>query len=290
MDMFSYNTYENEGLYKLYKEKYGEAPTENEHLTSKELQTAWGNDAKTFTNNKTLTNMRIYEGNNVANGAEVEYVLYGDTNKSSVTSAYVNIFEIRYILNMLSGFQNFWGTRNTTGRAINELATTIAGATSGIIPAPLTKTVAILLLTAFETGKDLDRMSKGLPVELYKGEKDWVYSISDDWSTDPVDKKCENGLFYSDYLYLFLFLGFQTGSASEMYLRIGDLMQANMRKYTGSEMYSLKNSQVYFKLNATIRVRPLMLALPIAKNGFLNNPADKNDWCTFTISEIRGYS
>ena len=284
MDMFSHNTYENEGKYHLYREKNPDAsPPTKQHLSVE----GWDNPDKTFRDNKTLTNMLINADNNVANGAEVEYILYGDTNKKSVGAAYADIFTIRYLLNTISGFQNFWSGDDPTAYAIEILAQGVATATSGIIPAPLTKTVEILLLAVLETGNDLNRLSNGTPVELYKKGEDWVFSLGTD---EPPDKSCENGLFYSDYLYLFLFMGFQTSSASEMYLRVGDLMQANLRKYTGSEGYSLKNSQIYFKVNATIRVKPLMLALPFSKNGFSNNPSDKNEWCTFTISETRGYS
>ena len=88
---------------------------------------------------------------------------------------------------------------------------------------------------------------------------------------------------------MFLYLGFESNSASEMYRRIGDLIQANMRKYTGKNSYMLKNSKSYFELNATIRVKPLMLTLPMSQD-YSNNPKDKSDWCTFEISEMRGYS
>ena len=172
------------------------------------------------------------------------------------------------------------------------IATMISGLTSGIVPVPVVKCVAILLLTAIETAEDLNRLEKGLPVELYKGENDWRYSL--DSSLSKAENNgyggCSNGLFYSDYLYLFLYLGFQNkSSASEMYLRVGDLIQANMRNDTGKNTYMLKNARSYFELNAIIRVKPLMLALPISQE-FSNNPKDKSDWCTFEIHEIRGYS
>ena len=289
MDMFSYSTYDNEGKYNLYKDINKKAPTSTAEYAS--VKDKWESKDITDTYNKTLTNKMINSENNVAFGAEVEYILYGNTNKKSVAGAYLDIFSVRYPLNTISGFQNFWGLKTNTGRAINTLANGIATATSGIIPAPLTKTVAILLLTALETAKDLDRLQDGFPVEVYKSADDWVYSIADNWDTSPDnDKVCENGLFYSDYLYLFLFLGFKGSSASEMYLRVGDVIQANMRKCTGSATYTLKNSHVYFKIDADIRVKPLMLAMPIAQ-GYSNNPSTAStDWCDFNVSEIRGYS
>ena len=181
---------------------------------------------------------------------------------------------------------------NITAEMIDIAAVAISSATCGIIPVPAIKCVAILLLAVLETAKDLDRLQDGFPVELYKGEDDWRFAITgDDLNPTPDDSKtCENGLFYSDYIYLFLYLGFENeSSASEMYRRVGDLIQANMRKYTDKNTYMLKNARSYFELNATIRINPLMLALPVSE-GFSNNPKDKSDWCTFEIHEIRGYS
>ncbi|MCQ2455535.1 MAG: DUF5702 domain-containing protein [Clostridia bacterium] len=291
MDMFSYATYENEGKYNLYKEKNGKPPTSTDDYSSE--NDAWNSSKITDTYNQTLTNKKINSTNNILFGAEVEYVLYGKENKDNVKSAYIDIFEIRYLLNTLSGFQNFWVAKdgNTTAQAIKLIADGVFAATSGIVPVSITKCVAILLLTAFETGKDLDRLQDGFPVEIYKELDDWWYTLDKRFSAKP-DTKTNNdkGLFYSDYIYMFLYLGFESdSSASEMYRRIGDLIQVNMRKDTGKNTYMLKNARSYFELNAKIRVKPLMLALPIAQ-GYSNNPKDKNDWCTFEIHEIRGYS
>lgn len=296
MDMFSYATYSNEGRYHLYKDlNNGKAPTSTAGYKEENVKKQWNDMSDlTFKGNQTLTNKKINSDNNILYGAEAEYVLYGKSNTDNIKSAYTHIFEIRYLLNTLSGFANFWTATggNTTALAIEGLATTISGLTSGIVPVPVIKVVAILLLTALETVKDLDRLQDGFPVELYKStDEEWHCTIDEGFSVgDKTGSTCENGLFYSDYIYLFLYMGFQDEKvAPEMYLRIADLVQVNMRKATGDDLYSLKNSRAYFQLNATIRVNPLMLALPYA-DGFSNNPKETSDWCTFKISEIRGYS
>jgi hypothetical protein len=51
----------------------------------------------------------------------------------------------------------------------------------------------------------------------------------------------------------------------------------------------MSNAIVYFDIKATVRVKPLMLALPIA-SGYEKNPKDKPDWCTFDYKTTRGYS
>lgn len=298
MDMFSYASYEYEGKYQLYKLEHNKAPTSKSDYTDPKVVEKWQSDKpEVVTLNKTLTNFMISPTNNVLYDAEAEYVLYGETNKKNLASAYVDIYGIRYALNTLSGFQNFWSPMGKTGAAydtaflIELAANNISMLTSGIVPAPAIKCVAILLITALESVNDLTRLQSGFPVELYKTGEQWAFSIGgDDLSTSKKDVTCEDGLFYSDYIYLFLFLGFENeASASEMYRRVGDLIQANMRKYTKKNTYMLKNARSYFELSATIRVNPLMLALPTAQD-YSNNPKDKNDWCTFEIHETRGYS
>ncbi len=309
MDMFSYVTYENEGKYRLgiengtYKSaaEAEKAYKDNGYKAvtgAKDKSKTWLSDDTIDRYNKTLTNKLINSDNNILYGAEVEYVLYGKTNKENIKSAYADIYALRLPLNTISGFQNFWGTDNTTGRTINLTASALSTATSGIVPAAAIKVVAITLMAVTETAFDLDRLQKGFQVELYKStDKQWGCAFSSSGKEADTDfsasigeaEPCENGLFYSDYLYLFTLLGFQSDSASEMYRRTADLIQVNMRKYTGDSGYMMKNARSYFKLDATIRVDPLMLALPISRT-VSNNPADRTDWCTFKIDEIRGYS
>lgn len=295
MDMFSYATYANEGKYHLLEAdieagaKSGSIKESDSPFTDYAEQ--WKSEELTFTANKTLTNKRISSANNAAYGAEAEYILYGNTNKKNLQSAYSDIYAIRYPLNLVSGFANFWNGSDTTSRTIRTTADLIATATQGIVPAILTKSVLIALLTVFETGRDLERLQKGFPVEAYKVEvDDWRMTLNGWTPTDSKDEKDNTqGLFYSDYIYLFLYLGFESKSASEMYYRIGDLIQANMRKVSGETSYQLKNAKTYFKLESEIRVKPLMITLPYSLP-YSNNPKDKIDWCTFKLSEIRGYS
>ncbi len=292
MDMFSYSTYNNEGMYNLYKKTNGTAPNKVSDLDS--VKDAWFvKDDITKTYNRSLTNKLIDGDHNVAFGAEAEYVLYGGTNKANVTDAYVDIFTIRYLLNTGSGFQHFWtGTNNATAGAIATVANLASSATCGIVPAPVVKVALILLLAVAETASDLDRLSDGFPVEFYKSNaSDWRISLSGWTSSAPAEKdNADSGLFYSDYIYLFLFSGFnKPNTASEMYLRVGDLIQANMRKYTKDTTYTLKKSRMYFTFNATVKVSPLMLDIPLVQN-VANNPAEKSEWCTFKLDDIRGYS
>lgn len=316
MEMFSYATFENEGYYSLlsdeerenlylrepsstyYKDKY------NDRKGSAEIEKTWLSANVKDSYNKTLTNRLINKENNAAYLAEVEYILYGKSNVESVKEAYGDIFVLRYALNLVSAFASFWkfnpGDNNYTDDVIEGIAQGIMALTAGVIPAALTKVILLPILTIFETCNDLDRLEAGFPVELYKQADDWWYSFTIDNKPDSVGDfmssltgnrpNPDKGLQYSDYLTLFVYLGLQReDEASEkMYLRMADVIQANMRKATGESGYTLTNTQVYFRLKAKLRVDPLMLTLPYYTD-YVDDPSMKDDWCTFEVETIRGY-
>lgn len=316
MNMFSYATFENEGYYGLledetkkelnpiveeYKEVY-----QQKKGPSEESGTWLSMDPKD-TYNKTLTNRLINADNNIAYLAEVEYILYGQNNGESVKKVYGDIYELRLVLNTISAFANFWSGSSKTSTAINSVADTVAALTGGIIPAALTKVILLPVLSVFETCKDLDRLEAGFPVELYKKPEDWWYGFDNsdediNWKDKKVKdflnalkgfgngKNQDKGLQYSDYLTLLVYLGLSGDkkTAEKMYLRMGDVIQANMQKATGNEEYTLENTQVYFQLKSKLRVEPLMLTLPYFTD-YVEDPAMKDDWCTFEVETIRGY-
>ena len=172
--------------------------------------------------------------------------------------------------------------------------------TAGVIPAAVTKVILLPILTIFETCKDMDRLEAGFPVELYKQEGDWWYSLPNDaknisdfmkvFNGDTDKGNSGKGVQYSDYLTLFVYLGLQSEDqgSEKMYLRMADVIQANMRKATDNTEYALTNTQVYFRLKAKLRVEPLMLTLPYYTD-YVNDPSMKDDWCTFEVETIRGY-
>ena len=170
----------------------------------------------------------------------------------------------------------------------------MAAATGGIVPTPVTKCVLILVLSTLETAKDLERLKAGAPVELYKARADdWYYSLEGGGfpPTSGSAQEKEDGLYYSDYLYVFLLLGLTGDTYPDMLLRVGDLIQANMRIATGDEEYSLDKTRCYFELTGKVRVRPLMMTLPIVTT--VEGSSDMlqtTDWCTYSLHLIRGYS
>lgn len=306
MNMFSYATYDNEGMYDLVDDKkaltLSDTDINNANSAYSKVLKEWQNEEITFSDNKTLTNKLINKDYNRAYSAEIEYILYGKaTNSENVKEVYNKIFVMRLALNTVSGFQHFWGLKTDTGRAINTIAGTINSLTCGIVPAPLVKVIIIPLLAVFETSKDLDRLQAGFPVEIYKmSADDWWISL--DGGTSIADALSaivkggsrpnpDKGLFYSDYLMIFVYLGLHGDASTAMYERIANVIQFNMQgdKLTKDTNYDMRNAIVYFKLNATLRVKPLMITLPFSKDE-TSDMADSTDWCTYNINIVRGYS
>ena len=319
MEMFSFATFEEEGMYQLIDKKTsltlpsggGHTPEEYKNvLGAADSEKTWLSENMKDTYNKTLTNKMINKTNNVAYGAEVEYILKGSTdNVSNVKAVYKDIYGIRYVLNLVSGFQHFWGFANNTSRILNDIANAISVATMGIIPAPVTKVIVIPILTIFETGKDLDRLEAGFPVELYKVEcTDWWIRLpeagdldgGEDYSGDSISGFLEaiktgkrtnkdKGIFYSDYLTMFVYFGLKSGAKTNMYLRTVEVIETNLGKATGTS-YNLEKTRMYFRLKSTLRVKPMMVALPYYFDEYDNLMMTTTDWCTYNVNVVRGYS
>lgn len=247
--------------------------------------------------NKSLTNKMFKKENNVAYLAEIEYILYGQgTNQENLSKSFGDIYTMRFVLNTVSAFQHYWS--DTT---IIKIAGLVSSLFCGVVPVPVIKAVLLPILAALETCMDNSRLSYGMPVELYKAKDDWwlslpnVGSFSEFFSSlkenKPLNKNKDKGFFYSEYLMLFVYTGLSGGGELEenMYKRIAEVIQTNIGKLSGVNDYSLKKSIVYFELSATVRVKPLMVTLPIF-NDYSNNMNTKKDWCTYTIKLKRGYS
>lgn len=304
MDMFSYSSFDNEGMYRAILN--GEAGiAKNENVTANDFpysaaQEAWNTeDTKQILRNQSLTNRPITKENNQANLGEVEYVLYGSPSiDQNLTTSYDNILAIRYFLNLISGFCNFYTGVEGTAGAIGGIAASVSTATCGIVPVPLTKCVLIGVLAIMESANDLNRLKKGGRVELYKAkDSDWACSlegVEEAAFSDPDNSSrgAEHGMYYSDYLYIFLLIGLTSGDKTyqSMLLRVGDLIQANLRQ-AGEANFSLGKSVTCYQLEAQVRVKPLLLSLSLMDS--IEGAAElreRTDWCSYNIKMIRGYS
>lgn len=255
-------------------------------------------------NPKTLTNVDINAGNNKAYGAEVEYILYGGTCEEAINGAYSDIYSIRFALNTISGFANFWKTGQDgkgTAIAIEAIANSLSAMTSGVIPAPIIKVALILILVALETNIDVQSLVKGNAIPLYKKKADdWTLELSgsiavgngvnlteivDDIKGGAEGKEADDsdsGLYYSDYIILFILMGLGNDTlANDMYKRIGEVIQVNMSNDMGK-------AYGFFKLQASLRVSPFMITLPMYNDSTISGDG-MIDWNTYDVAVTRGY-
>lgn len=314
MEMFSYATYDYEGQYKVLEKKtdrgYEMKELNEDNYTEryKTIETLFSDESPKNSENKSLRNKVISVENNAAMGAEIEYILYGqNTNEENVKQAYSDIYTIRYGLNLVSSFANFWGRSNPTGKTLNVVADAISASTGGVIPAAAIKVVVLPILTLFETSNDMNRLEAGFPVELYKVNSNyWHYSLGDNTAKSysalmsPIqnagifvnqtkDGKAITGLHYSDYLTLFVLIGFGSDKSEDMTLRMAEVIQANMRKLTADTTYDMGKAGTYFKIEAKMKVKPLLIDVSFFNQYNEAYDSSNMDWSTYDVSVIRGY-
>lgn len=148
MNMFSYNTYEEEIKDKI-KDKSG---------------VTYESKAKTF------TNVPINANNNYAYKQEVEYVIYGN---NGTTKAYATIFGIRLAMNCIYAFTN---------SDLREGAYGIAVSIFGVPPltglVPIAKNAILFAVAIAESGLDLGQLKQGKAVALIKDKNTWCLSFN----------------------------------------------------------------------------------------------------------------
>lgn len=147
---------------------------------------------------RTLSNYSITGANNYLYGAEIEYILWGDSKPANnVTYTKGSIYAIRFAFNSIYAFTNS-EIRNTT-RAVG-LA--VQAATAGFVPYQLVQVVLQLALAAAESAIDLDMMSKGLKVVVVKTKDTWNMSISGavglikDAATGVIEEVVDNAVLH----------------------------------------------------------------------------------------------
>ena len=319
MEMFTYASYDREAMYRMLDadqkknmvpsgadayfktcEVYGDASANTDDQRGK-----WVSTDLQDTYNKSLTNKLFCDANNKVRTAEVEYVLYGNSDPAeNLKSSYANIYTIRFTMNTISAFQHFWGGSTVTGAVVQNLALSLSGLTGGVVPAPVFQAVILPILAAVESCKDNSRLFAGMPVELYKAKpEDWWITFDRGEGAERLtgffnmikgkgdeNKNQDKGFFYSDYLTLFVYCALSNSSTEEAtYERLERLIEGNMGKITG-ETYSLSKARMYFQLTSELRVKPLMVTLPYYFDEYNNTMKSGTDWCTYDISTVRGYS
>lgn len=281
MNMFSYDTFENEAKYKLCG---GNVNLQNYSQKYSSVDSQWKSEDVKVTANKTFTNKMINSANNYSYGNEVEYILYGGSNLVNKASAYGTIFGIRYALNLAPEFQYNWNDI-----ALNTTAAEIASLSYGIVPAPLFKLVVILGLTAAESARDIRYLKHGIPVNLIKSKEQIEKAYLRDTNAAMTHPLSAVTFSYSDYLKLIFFIKITTQDEYMLYARVADVIQANMSKnITPDTGFLMKKANVYYSAEASLKIAPLMLDLPIT-SGYTEGKLTDGIIGRITYKAYRGY-
>lgn len=289
--MFTYHTFEFEAKYKMLDKSQQTAISYNNASSYYNgLKGEWANTDVTKTFNKTLTNkLRNSSATNWSYCNEVEYIMYGKSNQESKNALNGSIYMIRFALNLPVIFSEFYNEPK-----LEDFALLVNAATHGIIPAGLVKVIICLGLTAYESALDMKTLKCGIPVIFIKKDKNDMFVQSWDFlkvnDNPKTDKTSVVTFSYGDYMKLFLFIKLLGSEAYNIYGRTADVVQTNMSKCVlKNDSYVLSKSQVYYTINTTVKVKPLMLDSSYVNSFMPNSSARMESWNKIEYQAIRGY-
>lgn len=119
---------------------------------------------------KTLTNINLNDKNNYLYGAEVEYILYGNTNPSTnVVMAKGSIYATRFVFNSIYAFTDKEIKASTMAAGM-----TVQAATLGVVPYKVVQIVLQIALALAESAIDLQQMSMGAKIAVIKTKDTWI--------------------------------------------------------------------------------------------------------------------
>lgn len=184
---------------------------------------------------------------------EVEYIING--NKDEGVNAVLiksEIIAIRLISNVIHIY-----TDSSKMSRINSLAAALSSWSAGL-STPLIQTMLVFSWAMMESLYDMDQLSKGEKVLLFKTKDQWKTDIS-----GAVDKKkvinVENNplcLSYQDYLKIFLLMM----DKDKKLARIQDLVQLNVG--VSNQGFLLEDCKVILNVNTTVSIKNMFVSFP----------------------------
>lgn len=302
MNMFSYYTYNREGVYNIAEKKKDSGITNPVTVSSylNKYKDDWTSDKTTFTDNKTLTNHMINLKNNYSFGNEVEYFLNGGTIKENRSKVFADIYLIRFACNLGPEFSANWSAQDNP--TLDAFASAI-NMFCKYLPVPFIKLVVILALTATESGIDLHYLKMGMKVPIVKKKEDLIINFGN--SSGSISKKGAKNkksssfsIQYSDYLTLFLFTELcdhnktsdgGESSHNKILKRVSKVIGKNITIAKGGESdFDMSSAVTYYQLTTKVKVEPLLLKLPLMSDSM--NKVKDIDWFSWNLNLIRGYN
>ena len=268
----------------------------------------WGEKRLSYVHNKSMTNKMQDWDNNYLYGREVEYILYGGDTDSSRTAMAATLLFTRVALNVGPVLDMYWNNDN-----VKFIANGISGATSGIVPAAAVKLVICMGVCVAESAVDMNYLKAGLPVLFYKSKPkqqlfiqltidadtflnnmkaNTTYTGSTIGKNDSYIGEADGVFFrYSDYIRIFLFIGMHA-SSENIYKRTADIIQLNMQhnvNLTGYEDFRMSQALTGYRIRYKVRVEPLLIKIPFAKQYGSEELLQVDEWNTFTGEVMREY-
>lgn len=226
---------------------------------------------------KGLDDWLAMEGTGVNKDSDIAYI---------AKKAAVDVIKSQFIPKLIVAIQS---PNNTVENAGQEIMSQIADVRAAINREVLNANEKIKSYKSEMLNEVKESMSEGADKlkETLNSKIDGIFAGG---STKIEDKTMTASLLsfaYSDYLRLFLMIGLYTNEEGVL-LRTADAIQENMSLVTKKDDYLLSSSAVYVKIDATIRVKPTLMAVPLFKDAKGNPFADGKGY-EIQYSDVRGY-
>ncbi|MCR5342267.1 MAG: DUF5702 domain-containing protein [Butyrivibrio sp.] len=246
-------------------------------------------------------------GYNWAYGNEIEYILSGSTNEKNRKRIDTVLYFTRLACNMSPVYAEYW----TKVAWVSRIAEAVCELTCGIVPIPLTKFVICTVILSLESYVDEQYLLAGLPVKFFKANiEEFFVDLKLDWSDlkkmieakskdtklfkplDPDVRKNSGDLVlsYSDYLGIAVFLE-TIVNKDHLYSRTADTVQVNIAQNarTDKKDFQMSKALTYYTIDTSVRVKPMMVALPYCSDYGFKSLLETDTWNTFTYKTVEGY-
>ena len=226
---------------------------------------------------KGLDDWLAMEGNGVDKENDIAYI---------AKEAAVKVIKEQFIPKIIVAIQSPGNTVENAGQEIMDTLTSVRAAINREV---LNVNEKIKSYKTEMLNEVKDSLSEGADKlkETLNSKIDGIFAGG---STKIEDKTMTASLLsfaYSDYLRLFLMIGLYTNEEGIL-LRTADVIQENMSLISNDDDYLLSSSAVYVKIDATVRVKPTLMALPLF-NDVEGNPFADGKGYELKYSDVRGY-
>jgi hypothetical protein len=242
--------------------------------------------------------------------SEQEYLYNGDIGNATANLSAVAglLFLVRFVFDYIASF--------SIGE-INQIVGQIEAALSFTGPfAIVIGEAARVVFAMAEATLDVGALRAGHRVALFKTNQTWKFSVSgllrmiEDGASDIANSLNDNsgsansddeqGLYYSDYMRLFMLmvngddLAARTAKLIELNItnkknNVGSIADRNARenRMSGLALVDLSKARTDFEITTTVGLRMLFLSMPLAQKGINRVVPPKT--LAVSVSDYRGY-